>query len=114
MNTRRLWIILLVIALLTPLGLWLPARLGARGAWGEWAAEDLGKMVGFVPPRLAHLAGLWKAPAPDYAPPGWEAKPLAAQSAAYIVSALVGVAVCAGAMLLLSRYLVRRQEKRAP
>ena len=114
MNTRRLWIILLVLAALTPLGLWLPARLGAGTAWGEWGPEELVKRVGFIPRGMARIAGLWKAPAPDYAPPGWEGKSLAHQSGAYIISAVVGLAVVAVIMWWLGRWLSKREKASAP
>jgi cobalt/nickel transport system permease protein len=114
MKTRRLWIILLVLAVLAPLGLWLPARLGAGGAWGEWSPEDLDQRVGFVPRGLARIADLWKAPAPDYAPPGWEERSLAHQSAAYLLSALVGLSITAALIYALGRWLARRGNSHAP
>jgi hypothetical protein len=114
MTARRLWIIVLVLAVLTPVGLWLPAHFGAGGAWGEWGPEELGKQVGFVPRGLARIADLWKAPAPDYAPPGWEGRPLAHQSAAYIASALVGLLITAFVIYALGRWLARRETAHAP
>ena len=114
MKRVHLWAILIVLALLTPLGLWLPARFDAGDAWGEWGPEDLGAEVGFIPRQLGRLADLWRAPVPDYAPHGWEEKPLAVQSAAYIASALLGIALCAGAIFLLGRWLSAREERRAP
>ncbi|NIM69773.1 MAG: cobalamin biosynthesis protein, partial [Xanthomonadales bacterium] len=92
MTARRLWIIVLALAVLSPLGLWLPERLGAGDAWGEWSAEDLGRHIGFIPRGLARIADLWKAPIPDYGPPGWEGKSVVFQSLAYVVSAVVGLA----------------------
>jgi cobalt/nickel transport system permease protein len=114
MNTRRLWIILVALAVLAPLGLWVPARLGAGGAWGEWSPDDLGEQVGFVPRGLARIADLWKAPVPDYAPPGWEGKSLAHQSAAYIASALFGLCITAALIYALGRWLARRGNAHAP
>lgn len=114
MSTRRLWIIVILLALLTPLGIWLPERLRAGDAWGEWGPEDVEQQVGFLPKGLAGLAGLWKAPAPDYAPSGWEGKPFALQGAAYIASALVGLAMCGAAIWLLGRWLARKEKVRAP
>jgi cobalt/nickel transport protein len=114
MKRRHLWVILVILAVLTPLGLWLPERLGAGDAWGEWGPEDLRDQVGFLPQQLARLADLWRAPAPDYAPPGWEEKPFAAQSVAYIASALVGIAICAAAIYLLGRWLAKKEEPDAP
>lgn len=114
MNTRRPWIILVLLAVLAPLGLWLPARLGAGDAWGEWSPDDLGEQVGFVPRGLARIADLWKAPAPDYAPPGWEEKSLAHQGAAYVLSALVGLCITAALIYALGRWLARRGTAHAP
>jgi hypothetical protein len=113
MTKRRLWAIVIILAVLTPIGLWLPERLGAGDAWGEWGAEDLGEQVGFIPPGLARLSDWWKAPAPDYAPPGWEDRPFAVQSAAYIASALLGIAVCAFAVWLLGRWLAKNERQDA-
>jgi hypothetical protein len=114
MTRRRLWVIVVVLAVLTPVGIWLPQRLGAGDAWGEWGAEDLGRQVGFIPRGLARLSDLWKAPAPDYAPPGWEERPLALQGIAYIASALLGLGVCAFLIWLLGRWLTRKEEAGAP
>jgi len=114
MKTWKLWAIVLVLALLTPLGLWLPERLGASGAWGEWGPEDLGHEVGFIPAGLARIADLWKAPAPDYAPPGWDSRSLTHMSLAYILSAVLGLAVTGTAIWLLAKWLVRKEKLDAP
>ena len=113
MKTRRLVVILLVLAVLTPLGLWLPERFRAGDAWGEWSPDDLGKQVGFVPRGLARIADLWKAPVPDYAPSGWEEEPLPRQGAAYIASAVLGLAVIGLVMWFLGRWLARREHSNA-
>jgi len=107
-SARRLWGIVLLLALLTPLGLWLPHHLGAGDAWGEWGPDDVGDQVGFVPRGLARMAGLWRAPAPDYAPLGWEDRPLAHQGIAYIVSALVGLTITGAVIWVLAWLLIRR------
>lgn len=114
MKLRRLWLVLGVLAVLTPLGLWLPQRLGAGDAWGEWGPEEVGRQVGFIPRGLARLADLWRAPAPDYAPPGWEGRPFSHLSLAYIGSAVVGLGICAGLAWALGRWLTRRERSRAP
>ncbi len=104
---RRLAWGLAILALLTPLGIWLPRRLGASGAWGEWGPAELVKKVGFMPQYLDRLSHLWKAPIPDYAPRGWAARPFTYQGLAYVLSALIGIAVCAALLMILSRWLVR-------
>ena len=73
-TTRKLWIGLGALIVLSPLGLILPARFGAGTAWGEWSAEELRKLVGYVPKGMS--AG-WNAPLPDYVARGRENAPCA-------------------------------------
>ena len=65
-SQKKLWIGLLILSLLTPLGIILPEKFKAGGAWGEWGPEELEKLIGYVPKGLKRLADLWKAPVPDY------------------------------------------------
>jgi cobalt/nickel transport system permease protein len=66
MKYRRAWIVLLLCALLTPLGI-----IAAGGAWGEWALKEIEKRVGFIPEgmRGASERSL-EAPLADYSVPG--------------------------------------------
>jgi cobalt/nickel transport system permease protein len=57
---------LALLVVLTPLGLYIPARFGAGSAWGEWSAEEIKGMAGYVPRGLSHLGSIWRAPIPDY------------------------------------------------
>ena len=110
---RRLaWGIALLV-LLCPLGLWLPEKLGAGDAWGEWSVEDVAAKVGFTPARMSHLASLWHAPMPDYALPGQEDAPLSHLSATYILSAFVGVAILALITWAGRGWLLRRDASEA-
>ncbi len=61
--------------------------------------DELQKMRGSVPQGIQKLSGLWKAPLPDYAFQGWEGRDLFHSSIAYIVSAVVGIAIIAGVAL---------------
>ena len=78
-SLRPLWLTLGLLLVLTPLGL-----LAGGAAWGEWAAADFSDPAarqaitaaarGQAPPAAApagleHLASVWTAPLPDYAPP---------------------------------------------
>ena len=105
----KLWIALLILVVLSPLGLILPAWLGAGSAWGEWSSEEISKLVGYVPSGMEHVAQLWKAPMPDYALPGQENAPLSALSASYIFSGIIGVAVIVALTLLIGKVLARRE-----
>jgi cobalt/nickel transport system permease protein len=106
---KRWALALLVAALLTPLGLALPNFFKAGDAWGEWGAEDLAKKAGYVPAGLQRLEGLWKAPLPDYAPPGGGEASLLVQSLWYIVSAVAGAVLVGGAAWGLRRLLGGRE-----
>jgi len=109
----RLWIGLTVLVVLCPLGLILPAKLGAGSAWGEWSADAVGKLVGYQPSGMQRLADVWKAPLPDYALKGQESAPLHALSISYIISGLLGGAVTVGITLLLGKALARRESSDA-
>lgn len=108
--TKKLWIGLVVLTLLSPLGLIIPAKFGAGSAWGEWSSDELQKLVGYVPAQLGRLSGIWKAPLPDYAASGQENAGLNALSGYYVLSAIIGVAVVALASLLLGRLLARKNK----
>lgn len=108
---RKLWIGLAVLVLVSPLGLILPARFGAGSAWGEWSADELDKMVGYVPGGMDRVADLWHAPMPDYAFRGQESTPLHTLSFSYILSAVIGVVIVVALTLLLGRRLARRESE---
>ena len=107
--TTKLWLALLALVVLSPLGLIVPARLAAGSAWGEWSAEEIGQLVGYLPSGMARLANLWKAPMPDYAFRGQEQAPLPALSISYIISGLLGVAAVVAVAILLGKALARRE-----
>ena len=106
---RRLVMGLVVLTLLSPLGLYLPARFGGGPAWGEWSASEVTKLTGHTPSQLAKLSSLWCGPLPDYAPPGHEAASLPTLMLFYFVSAAVGISVIAAATIGLRKLLARRQ-----
>jgi len=106
---RPLWIALLALALLSPLGLYLPSLFEAGAAWGEWGVEEIRTLLGYTPAGMARSAELWRAPLPDYALPGQENAPLSRLGASYVLSALVGIGCTAGAAYLAARWLTRRK-----
>lgn len=107
-TTTKLWIGLGILIILSPLGLFLPEHFKAGDAWGEWGVDGVKELVGYIPQGLEKLSSLWSAPIPDYAFKGWEDKPLAGLSIAYIVSAIVGILVCVVIVFLLGKFLTRR------
>ena len=83
-STRALGPVAALIAILiaaTPLGL-----LTTGSAWGEWGAEDLSEMLGYVPSQIAN-GWEWSAFMPDYS---IGALP---EACGYILSAVIGVAL---------------------
>jgi cobalt/nickel transport protein len=109
--TTKLWIGIGVLVVLSPIGLLLPDHFKAGSAWGEWGSEEMKGLVGYVPQGLEKLSSLWNAPMPDYAFKGWEEMGLPQLSVAYIVSAMLGIAVIVFLILLLLK-LMRVEGKR--
>lgn len=109
---RTLLIALGVMALLTPVGLYLPEILKAGAAWGEWGVDEVREMIGYVPAGMEKTADAWKAPLPDYALSGKGDESLPRRSVAYILSAFLGIIACGGGAYLLARWLTRRGEQR--
>jgi cobalt/nickel transport system permease protein len=103
----RILVALAVLILATPVGLILPEVFKAGDAWGEWSPEDLGKAVGYIPKGLEKLSELWSAPLPDYSIKALETLGLPGSSLAYVISAIVGVAVCAALLVGLGRLAFR-------
>ena len=109
-TVTKFWVALGLLVVLSPLGLILPARFKAGSAWGEWGADEMEKLVGYVPQGLKRLSETWNAPMPDYALKGWEEKGLAHQSFAYILSAVVGIGLIVLFMWLLGKLLTKKNE----
>jgi cobalt/nickel transport protein len=103
---KKLWIGLLIMALLTPLGILLPEKFGSEEAWGEWGINKLERLLGYVPEGSKKLADLWKAPIPDYNF-GSEGASMTIQVISYVVSGLLGLGACAFIVFLVSRLIVR-------
>lgn len=107
-TTTKLWILVMLLAALSPMGLILPEHFKAGAAWGEWGSEEIQALVGYIPQGLARLASLWSAPIPDYAFKGWETKPLRDLSIAYIISAVSGIAITAGIIFVIGKAFSRK------
>lgn len=108
---RRFAAALAVLALLTPVGLYLPEILKAGSAWGEWSVEEVKAMVGYAPKGMERDAEAWRAPMPGYALPGRDGDSVHRRGLYYVLSAFVGIAACGGATWLLARRLTRRRRK---
>ena len=106
---RPLLAALAVMALLTPVGLYLPAIMKAGSAWGEWGVQEVRTLVGYAPREMERSAGAWKAPMRDYSLPGEGNTPLKRRSLSYVLSAFVGIAACGGLAYLAARRLAARR-----
>ena len=104
----KLWVGLMILAALSPLGLILPAYFKSPAAWGEWGPQELRAAVGYIPQGLVRLSCLWSAPIPDYAFKGWEEKGLLSLGFAYIISAVAGIAVVAVVIFIISMFLKKK------
>ena len=102
----KLWVGLLVMALLTPLGLWLPDKFKAGEAWGEWGTDSLARLIGYVPQGLQRMSELWKAPLPDYSV-GGEQSSLTLQLLSYWISGIVGILIVGAGIYVLSRLIIK-------
>ncbi|MDP2167438.1 MAG: hypothetical protein Q8J64_03805 [Thermodesulfovibrionales bacterium] len=88
-ETKKLWIGIIVMILLSPIGLLLPELFKAGGAWGEWGPDEIEKISGYVPEGLRRLSEFWKSPFPDYTVRGWEEG--FRGYASYIFTGIIGV-----------------------
>jgi cobalt/nickel transport protein len=106
--TKKLWLGIGILALISPLGIIIPKWFNAEGAWGEWGLEEIEKLAGFVPEGMKQLAEMWKAPLPDYTLP-IESKGLFVESLGYVLSALIGIALVVGVMYIITKLLGSRK-----
>jgi hypothetical protein len=107
-TTTKLWIGIIILIIISPLGLLLPEYFKGGDAWGEWGSDTIKELVGYIPQGLKRLSGLWNAPIPDYAFKGWEEKGLGVLSLAYIASALIGILITVFAVWLITKFLRKK------
>lgn len=109
---RRLWIGLVILALLSPIGLYIPEIMRTGSSWGEWGVDEIKQMIGYAPAGMEQHAEVWKAPIPDYALPGQEQAPLPRRGLTYVLSGLLGIAACGGGGYLLTRWMTGNRSRR--
>jgi cobalt/nickel transport protein len=105
-SQRKLWIGLLIMALLTPLGIILPEKFKAGDAWGEWGTETLERLLGYVPEGLKKLTDIWKAPVTGYTFSG-EVSSTTVRIISYVASGLLGVVIIGLVIYLISKFLAK-------
>jgi cobalt/nickel transport system permease protein len=97
---RWLWAGIGALIILVPLGALAPGT-----AWGEWSAEEIKSLVGYVPGKFEKLGALWRAVLPDYMTPG-----VGNALIGYLFAAIIGVALCVGIAWGLAAVLARRRK----
>ena len=108
-SQKKLWIGLLIMAFLSPLGVYLPKLFNAEEAWGEWGTDAIDKMIGYVPEGMKKIADLWKAPIADYNF-GGEGAALSTQLYSYVTSAFIGITIVALLIYALSKLLLKKEK----
>jgi cobalt/nickel transport system permease protein len=95
-SKRDLAVGLLLLIIFTPLGL-----LAAGTAYGEWAPEELKQRIGFMPPGLEKLSGIWNAPLSGYSISNLR------PAIGYILAAVIGVALCMGILYFMAMKIAK-------
>jgi hypothetical protein len=106
---KRILLLLVTLCLLTPVGILLPVYFNAGDAWGEWSAQTVKDLAGYVPKGLAKYTNSGKAPLADYIINS-EASSEAHKSGYYLVAGIAGSALTYITMLLISRLIVKNGE----
>jgi uncharacterized membrane protein YkgB len=106
---KKVLITLLLLCLLTPIGILLPMFLNAGNAWGEWSAQTVKELIGYVPSGLAKYSDLWKAPVAGYSLSGGD-KSIVHQSGFYIVSGVLGATITYIVVLLIAGFITRNEK----
>jgi cobalt/nickel transport protein len=106
---KKILIILLALCLITPVGIILPSFFNAGDAWGEWSANTVNDLVGYVPKGLARYSDIWKSPVSDYTL-NKNDQSAVHQSGFYIVSGIFGATVTYVVMIIISRMIVRNEK----
>jgi cobalt/nickel transport protein len=106
---KKLLVILVVLAVISPIGIYLPMKFNAKDAWGEWSKETIEKMIGFVPEGLKKTVDVWKAPIPGYNLVD-DKSPFTMQAFSYILSGIIGIALCIIVLYGLAKIFIKKNE----
>ena len=95
----KLWTLVAILVILTPMGLIIPEYFKAGSAWGEWGSDEIKKLVGYVPKGLEKLSDIWAAAIPDYG----------RSKISYVICAILGIIVIMGLTFLLGKFLGKKE-----
>ena len=96
----KLWLLIVVLIVLAPLGIIVPRYFRSGTAWGEWTKDEIKTLAGYLPKGMEKLLSLWNAPMPGYAQGG----------IGYIISAILGTAVIAGVLFVAGKFLNKNEK----
>lgn len=97
MRYAKGWLILLVLAILSPLG-----AVVIGEAWGEWGIDRIEETVGFRPKGMERtVESIPRAPIPEYEIPALEERGLG--GVGLVLSALLGAGITAGSAFVIAR-----------
>ncbi len=104
---KKVMIFLIVLTLLTPLGILLPMAFNANEAWGEWSAETVKGLIGYVPEGLQKYTHAYKAPLTGYSVNSSDNSTIH-KSVYYMLSGIVGAAATLGVTLFISKIIIKK------
>ena len=108
---KKIIIVLAILVILTPTGILLPMVFNANDAWGEWSAETMKTLIGYVPEGLQKYSDAYKAPLPDYSLNGDDPS-TTHQSLYYILSGFTGVIATFGLTFLISKLIIKHGKQK--
>jgi hypothetical protein len=89
---KKYIIVIVILILLSPLGLILPALFKSGDAWGEFSVETVKEQTGIEPKGMKKDASLYSAPVSDYNL-GKEDDSLTKRSINYVISGVIGTGI---------------------
>jgi len=98
-------VLLIFLAVLTPVGIIIPNLFNAGSAYGEWSTDELNKILGFVPEGILKFANSWSGVFPDYSIAGIAEQNTFANSLLYIVCGFFGLALTVLAVYLILKLI---------
>jgi len=103
---KKILFILLLLCFITPVGILMPMVFNAGDDWGEWSAQTVKDLIGYVPKGLEKYSEVWHAPLPGYTVDTNDTS-VVHQSGYYMVSGIIGATITYIVMLLISKLIVR-------
>jgi len=104
---KKIMIFIIALTFLTPIGILLPMWFNAGDAWGEWSAETVKELIGYVPQGLKKYTSAYAAPLSDYTIDSNNSS-VKHQSVYYILSGFFGAALTLIVTILISKFIIKK------